>query len=192
MKDLTTVLTFVFALACGVASEATAQVCCPAGCVQNNNGCVTTGTNQRACQPVSCTPPPPPPVPGSPGGGQTYVQPILPLPAPVCFDMQPTQTTINEVTNNCISSLVANAQLIGCLFEDDAGKAEDKRTGLTCAQRQAALARQCNTRCAQFASASRTGPAQQKDSATSSGSSRSAISTGRSSARRAWRDVGRG
>jgi hypothetical protein len=65
--------------------------------------------------------------------------------------LQPTQATINEVTNKCISSLVANAQLIGCLLEDDAGKAEDKRTGLTCAQRQAALARQCNTRCAQFA-----------------------------------------
>ena len=55
------------------------------------------------------------------------------------------------MTNRCISSLVANAQLIGCLFEDDAGKAEDKRTGLTCAQRQAALARQCSTRCANFA-----------------------------------------
>lgn len=68
-----------------------------------------------------------------------------------CFDAQPTQATINEVTNWCISSLVANAQLIGCLLEDDAGKAEDKRTGLTCAQRQAALARQCNARCANFA-----------------------------------------
>jgi len=139
-------------LACGVASEATAQVCCPAECVQNNNGCVTTGANQRACQTVPCAG-------GSSNGGgssgsgrHTVAQPILPLPgSQACFDLQPTQATINEVTNKCISSLVANAQLIGCLFEDEAGKAEDKRTGLTCPQRQAALARQCNTRCAQFA-----------------------------------------
>ena len=143
----------VLALACGVASEAAGQVCCPTGCVQNNNACVTAGANPRACQAVPCT--------GggssgsgsgSSGSGQTVAQPILPLPgAQACFDLQPTQATINEVTNKCISSLVANAQLIGCLFEDEAGKAEDKRTGLTCAKRQAALARQCATRCAQFA-----------------------------------------
>ncbi|MEO8740084.1 MAG: hypothetical protein ABI537_10325 [Casimicrobiaceae bacterium] len=65
--------------------------------------------------------------------------------------MNPTQAALNEVTNWCISSRVANAQLIGCLLEDDAGKAEDKRTGMTCAQRQAALARQCSTRCGEFA-----------------------------------------
>jgi hypothetical protein len=142
----------VLALACGVASEAAAQVCCPAGCVQNNNSCVTTGANPRACQTVPCTGGGSSGSSGgSSGGGQTVVQPILPPPGPVCFDVQPTQATINEVTNRCISSLVANAQLIGCLLEDDAGKAEDKRTGLTCAQRQAALARQCNTRCANFA-----------------------------------------
>ena len=40
------------------------------------------------------------------------------------------------------------------LFEDDAGRAEDERTGLTCAARQAALASQCRSRCAVFAFAS--------------------------------------
>lgn len=145
-------LALALALACGVASEAAAQVCCPAGCVQNNDSCVTTGANPHACQTVTCT------GGGSSGsgsgsgssGGGTGFQPIPPQ-GQSCFDLHPTQAKINEVTSWCVSSLVVNAQLIGCLFEDDAGKAEDKRTGLTCAQRQAALARQCNTRCAQFA-----------------------------------------
>ena len=145
-------LALALALACGVASEAAAQVCCPAGCVQNNDSCVTTGANPHACQTVTCT------GGGSSGsgsgsgssGGGTGFQPIPPQ-GQSCFDLHPTQAKINEVTSWCVSSLVVNAQLIGCLFEDDAGKAEDKRTGLTCAQRQAALARQCNTRCANFA-----------------------------------------
>jgi len=52
-----------------------------------------------------------------------------------------------------VAALVANAQLIGCLFEDAAGKAEDQRTGLTCPTRQAALAKQCRSRCVNFAKA---------------------------------------
>jgi len=50
-----------------------------------------------------------------------------------------------------VGSLSSNAKFVGCLFEDDAGKAEDKRTGLTCVNRQAALAAQCRARCAKFA-----------------------------------------
>jgi len=142
----------VLVLACAAAPEASAQFCCPAGCVQNNNSCVTTGANPRACQTVPCTSSGSSGSgSGSSGGGGTVLQPISPPQPATCFEVQPTQATINEVTNQCISSLVANAQLIGCLLEDDVGKAEDKRTGLTCAQRQGALARQCRTRCADFA-----------------------------------------
>jgi hypothetical protein len=42
--------------------------------------------------------------------------------------------------------------LRGCFFEDDAGRAEDKRTGLSCSDRQSALAKQCLKRCADYAS----------------------------------------
>jgi hypothetical protein len=68
--------------------------------------------------------------------------------------MNPTQAQLNAATNKCVNALSANAQLIGCIFEDDAGRAEDQRTGLTCSARQAALAQQCRKRCADFASAS--------------------------------------
>ena len=41
---------------------------------------------------------------------------------------------------------------VGCFFEDDAGRAEAKRTGLSCPDRQAALAKQCLKRCTNYAS----------------------------------------
>jgi hypothetical protein len=47
--------------------------------------------------------------------------------------------------------LRARAQFFTCAFEDDAGRAEDLRTGLTCHDRQAALANECRARCANFA-----------------------------------------
>jgi len=52
----------------------------------------------------------------------------------------------------CVNALTGSAQLRGCFFEDDAGRAEDKRTGLRCPGRQAALAKQCLKRCANYAS----------------------------------------
>lgn len=140
---------FILTFACLGISEAVAQVCCPAGCVQNNNSCVTTGPNPRSCSPVACNP-----GSGGSGGGSSGTGTVQAPPNPPqnqCFALQPTQVKIDDVTNNCVASLVANAQFVGCLFEDDAGRAEDKRTDLTCADRQAALAKQCRSRCATFA-----------------------------------------
>jgi hypothetical protein len=43
-------------------------------------------------------------------------------------------------------------QLWGCFFEDDVGRAENKRTGLSCPDHQSAQAKQCLKRCANNAS----------------------------------------
>jgi hypothetical protein len=64
----------------------------------------------------------------------------------------PTKAQVDEATNECVKALTGSAQLRDCFFEDDAGRAEDKRTGLSCPDRQAALAKQCLKRCANYAS----------------------------------------
>ena len=66
--------------------------------------------------------------------------------------MSPTKAQVDEATSQCVKALTGSAQLRGCLFEDDAERAEDKRTGLSCPDRQAALAKQCLKRCADYAS----------------------------------------
>src|SRR6202048_4226703 len=66
--------------------------------------------------------------------------------------MNPTKAQVDEATNQCVNTLTRSAQLRGCFFEDDAGRAEDTRTGLSCPDRQAALAKQCVKRCANHAS----------------------------------------
>jgi hypothetical protein len=66
--------------------------------------------------------------------------------------MDPTKAQIDAATNECVKQLTDTAQVWVCLFEDDAGRAEDKRTGLSCHDRQAALAEQCGKRCANYAS----------------------------------------
>jgi hypothetical protein len=66
--------------------------------------------------------------------------------------MNPTKAQVDEATDQCVNALTRSAQLRGCFFEDDAGRAEDKRTGLSCPDRQAALAKQCLKRCADYAS----------------------------------------
>jgi hypothetical protein len=65
--------------------------------------------------------------------------------------MSPTPATVSATTNKCVGDLAANAQFFGCLFEDDAGRAEDKRTSLSCPDREAALAKLCLPICAAFA-----------------------------------------
>jgi hypothetical protein len=134
-------------LAYAVTTPAFAQVCCPSGCSQDSNRCVYNGT-QNTCPRAACS--------GSSGGssggsgsGQTYVSPVQ-LP-PQCISMNPTQATVTAATNKCVNDLTGNAMFWGCAFEDDAGRAEDRRTGLSCAERQAALANQCRNRCAAFA-----------------------------------------
>jgi hypothetical protein len=44
-----------------LASQSSAQICCPSGCVQDGNRCVTIGANPTACAAIGC--------PGG-GGGQ--------------------------------------------------------------------------------------------------------------------------
>src|SRR5262245_21009909 len=121
------------------------QICCPAGCVQDANRCVTIGPNPRTCNSVPCTGGPQ--RPGGPpvGGG------VVHFPPPPCILLNRTQAARDAVTNQCVADLRGRAQLWGCLFEDDAGRAEDLRTGLSCPDRQAALASQCRARCAKFA-----------------------------------------
>src|SRR4051812_25698031 len=90
--------------------------------------------------------------PCSPAGQRlpTYVGPAQ-IP-PECPLVKPTKAQVGEATAQCVNVLTGNAQSRDCLFEDDAGRAEDKRTGLNCPDRQAALARQCLKRCADYAS----------------------------------------
>ncbi len=141
---------------CLAVPEASAQVCCPAGCVQNNGGCVVNGS-QQSCNTVPCNPPSGKGSgssgggSGTSGGGGGVSPPLIPGHTPICVEQEPTQAIVDVRTNSCVATLVANAQFVGCLFEDAAGKAEDKRTGLSCPARQAALARQCRARCATFA-----------------------------------------
>jgi hypothetical protein len=122
-------------------------VCCPGGCVENGyGGCWRTGTNNY-CAPTSCQG-----SPGSSGGGSggtnTYVAPQIP--PPYCPKSYPTPASLDAATNQCVATLSGNAMFWGCLFEDDAGRAEDKRTGLSCPDRQKALASQCRARCASY------------------------------------------
>lgn len=149
MRYLTLViLVFTYALI----SPAFAQVCCPAGCVQDANRCVTTGPNPRSCNTVTCL------GSGSSSGGSGRGAPAVvfprPIPPPTCGSLIATQAMVDLATNQCVMDLTANATFWGCFFEDAAGRAEDERTGLSCADRQAALAKQCRNRCAGFASTS--------------------------------------
>ena len=142
-------------LACAFLTPAFAQTCCPAGCVQNApNQCVTTGPVQNSCGNTFTCPPGPG---GSSGGasGSGTIGVIFPRPfVPQCGAMSPSQAAVNAATDQCVRNLTGSAIFVRCFFEDDAGRAEDERTGLTCAARQAALASQCRSRCAVFAFAS--------------------------------------
>ena len=122
-------------------------VCCPGGCVENGyGGCWRTGTNNY-CAPTSCQGSSGSSRGGS-GGTNTYVAPQIP--PPYCPKSYSTAAQIDTATNQCVDRLSANAMFWGCLLEDDAGRAEDQRTGLSCADRQKALANQCRARCARY------------------------------------------
>ena len=149
-----------------ISSPAFAQTCCPAGCAPEGNRCVTTGPLWTRCIPIACpedaqrsaavsSGPPrerrksamsPRPL----RTASTYVVPRQ-IP-PHCPLMNPTKAQVDEATNQCVNALTRSAQLRECIFEDDAGRAEDKRTGLNCPDRQAALAKQCLKRCVNYAS----------------------------------------
>ena len=69
-----------------------------------------------------------------------------------CPLTRPTQAQVEAATNECVNTLTRSAQFRDCFFEDDASRGEDQRTGLSCPDRQAALAKQCQKRCAKYAS----------------------------------------
>jgi len=130
-----------------LARPAGAQVCCPAGCVQDNNACVTTGPPPHlSCGTVACNSPPAGSgTSGSGGGGVSVYNPS----SGGCPDAD--QATQAAATNKCIADLTANAEFWGCLFEDAAGKAEDRKLNMTCAERKAAYAQECRSNCALYA-----------------------------------------
>jgi len=155
------ILVLAYAL---ISSPAFAQTCCPAGCAPEANRCVTTGPLWTRCIPIACAGDSRRPSGGSAGPARkhraavrarplrtarTYVAP--PQIPPQCPLMNPTKAEIDEATNQCVNTLTGSARLRGCFFEDDVGRAEDKRTGLSCRERQAALAKQCLKRCADYA-----------------------------------------
>lgn len=156
----------ILVLAYALISPAFAQTCCPAGCAQEGDRCVTTGPLWTRCIPIACARASRRPSAGSSGStrehrksaalarplrrARTSVAPLQ-LP-PQCPLMNPAKAQVEEATDQCVKALTGSAQLRGCFFEDDAGRAEDKRTGLSCPDRQAALAKQCLKRCADYAS----------------------------------------
>jgi hypothetical protein len=149
-----------------IASHAFAQTCCSAGCALEANRCVTTGPLWTRCVPIACAEGPRRPPSGSPAftrehqqsalrarpvrTARTYVAPReIPQQCPLA---KPTKAQVDKATNQCVDALTRSAQLRDCFFENDAGMAEDTRTGLSCPDRQAALAKQCLKRCAKYAS----------------------------------------
>ena len=137
-------------LAYALITPAFAQTCCPAGCVQNApNHCVAIGPVQNSCG-NTFTCPPGSQSPGGPTG--PFPRVTFGIPGPQCFLLNSTPALVASATAKCVSDLTGSATFVGCFLEDDAGRAEDKRTGLSCPARQAALAGACLSRCAAFAS----------------------------------------
>jgi hypothetical protein len=129
-------------------------VCCLSGCVDNGRGgCWHIGTFNYCAPtfPSSCQGP----GTGGGSGGSSTGSPVWvdnqPSQPPPCPFLRLTKADRDAATDQCVEALSASARLIGCAFEDAAGKAEDQATGLSCPTRQAALASQCRSLCASFA-----------------------------------------
>ena len=156
----------ILILAYALISPAFAETCCPEGCAPEADRCVTTGPLWTRCIPIAC--PSGSPRPSAEPSGPTrehrksavLARPLRTAPAYVappqiplhCPLMNPRKAQVDEAIDQCVDALAGSAQLRSCLFEDDAGRAEDKRTGLSCPERQAAMAKQCLKRCAGYAS----------------------------------------
>jgi hypothetical protein len=134
-----------------LSTTASAQVCCPSGCVQDGRFCSHIGTHDRSCRPVPCRPGG---VSGGGGGSGVPGPPGVPPPSipGACTLKAFNPDHLHFFTNECVSQLTGTMQFWACTFEDAAGVAEDLRTGLSCRDRIAALAQQCRARCAQYAS----------------------------------------
>lgn len=126
---------------------AMAQVCCPPACVQNGNGCVTSGPTPAACAPVACSW-------GSSGSGSSgggTSGGVVFGGTPGCIPPNAMDDQVKKDADKCVADLTATAEFWGCLFEDEVGKAQDKALNMTCAQRKAAYAAECSARCQKFA-----------------------------------------
>jgi len=136
----------------GLNTPVFAQTCgCQAGCVQDGNRCVTTGPSPKICNSVPCAGGSTSTGGGGGQGTQHTVVPRLPVTGSCGDPYYLSPEARAAATNQCIADLAGRATLFGCWFEDDAGRAEDVRTGLSCPDRQRALANQCRRLCARFA-----------------------------------------
>ncbi len=137
------------------ALPASADVCCPQGCVASGygGGCWYRGTT-NSCPAIAC---PPGSSGGATGGGGRQGGGVAYDNYPRCVWLTSLGPgVLASLTQQCLSALSGNAQFLGCLFEDDAGRAEDQRTGLSCPAREAALASQCQARCKSWAASRNT------------------------------------
>lgn len=152
MHDMSYFKLLFLVLASALITPAFAETCCPPGFVPDfaPNRCVAIGIPQRTAAPVACVGSNQATSGGS-SGGSVYVSPVQNAPGPPCGPSNTTQRWRDEATNRCINALTGSAQFVTCLFEDDQGRSEDTRTGLSCVARQAALAHQCLKRCADWA-----------------------------------------
>jgi hypothetical protein len=144
LRRVMVLLVSIFGLSTTAFAQQQQQICCPSGCVSDNEypnpHCVYTNT-QRICPmtlgPCPTTKPRPPnllPSPGTAGGTGLL---------PGC------QSLFDP--NFCVGQLAYHGTTGHCGFiESYADKAEDNRTGLACWQRQAKMASQCTARCLRF------------------------------------------
>ena len=148
----------ILVLAYALISPAFAQICCSEGCAREGSQCVTTGPPWTRCIPIACAvrPSDGSSVPTGAHGASVLTRPLrtagTDVTPPQCPWMNPTKAQVDEATDQCVNALTGSAQWRACFFEDNAGRAEDKRTGLSCPDRQAAMAKQCLKRCVGYAS----------------------------------------
>lgn len=139
----------VFALIVGLSAPVSADFCCPDWCEKQveRNKCIPLGNPIGICKSIECPGNPPPP--GPPDHGVIlYYEAGTGRP---CYATYPDPASRDGAADVCVTHLMANAGIWGCLFEDDAGRAEDRRTGLSCFDRQTTLAKQCRARCLSYA-----------------------------------------
>jgi hypothetical protein len=86
-----------------LASEASAQICCASGCVQDGNRCVTIGANPTACATVPCPGGGSGPGGGGPGVGHGGRTPVwVPNEGPSCYVDQPPRGSYQRSCENIV------------------------------------------------------------------------------------------
>lgn len=85
----------------GWAPLAFAQVCCPSGCVQDRNKCVTTGPSPVSCHRVACPAPPPPRATDRHPSGPPLSRPILPVSRSSGMCCDPTRRPGGSYSQTC-------------------------------------------------------------------------------------------